>query len=154
MSHYYPLYYYSLLSPFPSGITEIYHLLIINTHSLQRVRVQHFEMSSHTCKCLFQILVYYLMVILQNPRLLDLLVPVLQPLHNILLFLSASPPQPLLQLLQRGHINKQEVTRNLMLVRIDLLPSLHINLEDSYLNPQTNTFPREMMSLSFPLCVP
>lgn len=83
---------------------------------------------------------------------LDFLLGVVQPLLDHLLGLTASLVESFLKNGQAGSVDEEEVAVDLVVV--DLLSTLDINIEKANLHVKRSTFPRFMMSMSLPLCVP
>ena len=84
--------------------------------------------------------------------LLDFLPGIVQPLYDRLLSLSPPVPQPLLERLQARRLDEEEVAVDLVIV--DLLSSLHVNVQNTNLTESISTLPRFIISISFPLWVP
>ena len=80
------------------------------------------------------------------------LLGIVQSLLNYLFGLSASFIESLFKYSQARGINEKEVAVDLVVVY--LLASLNINIEKANLSNEIVTFPRFIMSMSFPLWVP
>lgn len=82
----------------------------------------------------------------------DLFCSIVNSLLNHLRGLSPSLLQPFLQCLDAWSVDEHEIAFDIILVY--LLSSLNINVQYTNLRQVVTTFPRLMISVSFPLWVP
>lgn len=80
---------------------------------------------------------------------LDLLLCIIQPLLHNLLGLSASFVETFLEGCNTRSIHKHKVA--IYFIIVNLLPALNIDIEEADLDEENDTFPRFMISMSFPL---